>query len=199
MLAGYLILFNGRGALTWSLAVLATFAYRATAPRRERSRVPAIAQELAVPSLIIASALLLAQYAGTTAWIRLPVVDNRTIAIVAAYAAALLIVIRGGGDFVAAVLKANALKLDENPADQQGFTPQHGRWIGYFERTLTVTFVALGQYEAIGFLAAAKSIVRFPDLHAEHRSEYYLIGTLASLSYAMLIGLMFKVVIGALP
>lgn len=39
-----------------------------------------------------------------------------------------------------------------------------GRWIGILERLLVFVFVLLGQYAAIGFLLAAKSIFRFGDL-----------------------------------
>lgn len=70
--------------------------------------------------------------------------------------------------------------------------PKAGRWIGYFERVLVMTFVLLGSFEAIGFLMAAKSIFRFGDLKEKHEiklTEYVLLGTLMSFTVAVIIAL----------
>lgn len=75
--------------------------------------------------------------------------------------------------------------------EEQGLN-QAGQWIGYMERILVLTFVILGYWEAIGFLLAAKSIFRYGDLKENkdiRMTEYVLIGTLASFSWAILIGL----------
>lgn len=67
-----------------------------------------------------------------------------------------------------------------------------GTWIGYLERTLILTFVLMEQWEAIGFLLTAKSILRFNDIKgAEQRSlsEYVLLGTLVSFTVSIAIGL----------
>ena len=61
-----------------------------------------------------------------------------------------------------------------------------GRAIGYLERVLILTFVLLGEYTAIGFLVTAKSILRYEATRVE--GEYILIGTLASFTAAILIG-----------
>ncbi len=60
-----------------------------------------------------------------------------------------------------------------------------GRWIGYLERLLIVTFILAGDYTAIGFLAAAKGLFRFND---PKRAEYVIVGTLLSFTIAVLIG-----------
>jgi hypothetical protein len=39
-----------------------------------------------------------------------------------------------------------------------------GRWIGMIERILILTFVLINQFTGIGFLIAAKSILRFSDI-----------------------------------
>lgn len=62
-----------------------------------------------------------------------------------------------------------------------------GRWIGWLERFLILTFVLLNQYAAIGFLVAAKSIFRFSE--SRKVGEYVLIGTLLSFSTAISVGL----------
>jgi len=65
--------------------------------------------------------------------------------------------------------------------------PNAGRVIGNVERTLTLVFVMLGQYEAIGFLLAAKSLLRFRETDTV-KSEYVLVGTLLSFAMAILAG-----------
>lgn len=73
--------------------------------------------------------------------------------------------------------------------------PKAGRWIGYFERVLVMTFMLLGSYESIGFLMAAKSIFRFGDLKENHEikmTEYVLLGTLMSFAIAVVIALIAK-------
>ena len=64
-----------------------------------------------------------------------------------------------------------------------------GKWIGILERLIIFTLVILGQFEAIGLLTAAKSILRFNDVKGvEKRSEYVLIGTLISIGTALFVG-----------
>jgi len=67
-----------------------------------------------------------------------------------------------------------------------------GMVIGLFERFLVLTFVLLGQYMAMGIILTAKSIARFENLKEREFSEYYLVGTLASFSFAILCGLALK-------
>lgn len=67
-----------------------------------------------------------------------------------------------------------------------------GQWIGYMERALVLTFVLMQQYEAVGFILAAKSIFRYGDLKEAKdikMTEYVLIGTLSSFSIAILVGI----------
>ncbi len=65
-----------------------------------------------------------------------------------------------------------------------------GRWIGIIERCVILVFVLLHQYEAIGLLIAAKSVIRFTDNErSQQKTEYLLIGTMISFSLAILTGL----------
>ena len=64
-----------------------------------------------------------------------------------------------------------------------------GALIGNLERVLTIIFVIIGQYEAIGFIIAAKSILRFKDTDTA-KTEYVLAGTFLSFGIALLCGLM---------
>ena len=70
-----------------------------------------------------------------------------------------------------------------------------GRWIGMFERVLILTFVLINQFSGIGFLIAAKSILRFSDIkNAETRkdAEYILLGTMISFIIAIFTGIAVK-------
>jgi hypothetical protein len=63
-----------------------------------------------------------------------------------------------------------------------------GRIIGVLERALALTLVLLGQYGALGLLVAAKALARFRALDDRDFAEYFLIGTLASLLHALVVG-----------
>lgn len=65
-----------------------------------------------------------------------------------------------------------------------------GKWIGIIERIVILTLVFNHQYEAIGLLIAAKSLLRFNEANRpEVKTEYLLIGTLISITIAILTGL----------
>jgi hypothetical protein len=77
-----------------------------------------------------------------------------------------------------------------------------GRWIGMSERLLIFVFVLINQYSAIGFLIAAKSLLRYNDKSTEpgippayisKKSEYVLVGTLMSYTSAIAIALMVQI------
>ncbi len=67
-----------------------------------------------------------------------------------------------------------------------------GRYIGMLERLLILTFIFASQFSAIGFLIAAKSILRFGDIHESNNrkgAEYILLGTMISFAGAIFTGL----------
>lgn len=73
-----------------------------------------------------------------------------------------------------------------------------GKTIGIIERSLILTFILLSQYQAIGFLIAAKSVFRFGDLKEtgqRKRTEYILIGTLLSFTISIVIGVIARYLI----
>lgn len=92
----------------------------------------------------------------------------------------------------ASVLIGSVLSPWLASVNTQGTLKSAGTLIGNLERVLIVTFVLLGQWEAIGFLLTAKSILRFNDIKGvEQRalSEYVLLGTLLSFTTSIAIGL----------
>lgn len=69
--------------------------------------------------------------------------------------------------------------------------PSAGRYIGWLERFLLLTAVLLQAATAVGLVLAAKSVFRFGDIRRDRQAaEYFLIGTLVSVSEAVIIGLL---------
>lgn len=82
--------------------------------------------------------------------------------------------------------------------DENSSLPEAGRYIGIFERILVLTFILTQNFSAIGFLIAAKSILRFSDKTgsgARKQTEYVLIGTLMSFAFTILLGLLVNLII----
>jgi hypothetical protein len=105
-------------------------------------------------------------------------------------ATAYLYVCGRGIVLVRAVLELPALHLrrDEDRS-AGGIDIARGRTIGVLERAITLTLLLLGQFGALGLVIAAKSIARFKALEDRDFAEYFLIGTLASLLLALLVGI----------
>jgi hypothetical protein len=89
---------------------------------------------------------------------------------------------------------------DLNPEDS---LKNAGKWIGILERVLIITFIYADRFEAIGFLIAAKSLLRVTDkpeipgaqpgqarpFSSRKHTEYVLIGTFLSFAIAIISGL----------
>lgn len=87
---------------------------------------------------------------------------------------------RAGGFAIGQLMQpwAEAIRLDGLPGG--------GRAIGHLERGLIFLMVMGGMAEGIGFLIAAKSVLRFGTVKEEAKlSEYVIIGTLASFAWAL--------------
>jgi hypothetical protein len=72
-----------------------------------------------------------------------------------------------------------------------------GMVIGIVERVLVLSLVLVGEYAGITIVFAAKSIARFNDLKDRNIAEYYLIGTLLSITFATITGIIIRLVVGA--
>lgn len=98
----------------------------------------------------------------------------------------LVLTVRAAGFLIG---KVSTRITRENQLELDGLR-NGGMLIGQLERLLVFLLVLIGQPMAIGFLVAAKSILRFPV--AEHRkmAEYVLIGTLMSFSAAIVLALL---------
>jgi hypothetical protein len=69
-----------------------------------------------------------------------------------------------------------------------------GMMIGIIERVMVLTFVLVDQYTAITIVFAAKSIARFNELEDRDMAEYYLIGTLLSITFALIVGIVTRLI-----
>ena len=104
-------------------------------------------------------------------------VGYKQIVVFAGFAAT----VRGSGllitKYTKRIVKENSLKFE-------GLL-NGGKVIGQLERSLIFLFIFIGQPAGIGFLVAAKSILRLEEAKKQKLAEYVLIGTLLSFSLAV--------------
>ena len=94
----------------------------------------------------------------------------------------------GGGVGVMAAPVRPAVVAAGAPAPTalpSGAPARIGATIGAFERLLIVAFILVNATAAVGFVIAAKTIARFKQLDDRGFAEYYLLGTLASVTVAI--------------
>lgn len=143
--------------------------------------------------LIVAAALVAGNYLGK-------LVEPRTAGLwwgrAGLLAAAYLYACGRGMTVIRAVLELPALQMRREEDRSAGAVElARGRAIGALERALTLTLVLLGQYTAIGLIIAAKSLARLKALEDREFAEYFLVGTLASLLLALLVGVGIRIVL----
>ena len=93
-----------------------------------------------------------------------------------------------GGIVIRLFTRPLADQLDTPPAGLEN----GGLYIGYLERALIMLLVMMGEPTGIGFLIAAKSILRFgevKDTGQRKMSEYIIIGTFFSFGWGLLIAM----------
>lgn len=115
---------------------------------------------------------------GWTMWMSLP---EGAFVRGALLVAGLILALRAGGFATGLLLRPYASQL---PDASDGLT-RGGAVIGYLERVLIFVLVATGQVSAVGFLIAAKSVLRFQEAKDRARAEYVIIGTLMSFAWAI--------------
>ncbi len=98
-------------------------------------------------------------------------------------------VIFGGGNFVRLVTRP-LLRGDLGLAGQTTEELQNaGMYIGWLERFLILTSILLQSPATVGLILTAKSIARYPEFKSKRFAEYFLIGTLLSISIGIVGGL----------
>jgi hypothetical protein len=107
-----------------------------------------------------------------------------------------------GGSIVAWILKPFTLTLGIASPSQGPDLAHSGRYIGWFERAVLFALLVGGQPEAAVIAFAAKSFAaRFPNLdeHQPGLPEYFLIGSLASLTIAVSVAAATRAALGIGP
>lgn len=172
-----------------SLAWLAGLAVFHGATDAAKARIPAsrLVAFFVDQALHLAAIAALAAYLPglwtSGAWATL-LPDQSWLAQTYALIAGFVLATRAGGFAVGALLAPYADVELPNGLDKGGLT------IGLLERSMIFLMVLAGEPAGIGFLIAAKSVLRleatFSDGTKHHRAaEYIIIGTLASFGWAM--------------
>src|SRR5262249_375381 len=103
------------------------------------------------------------------------------IAVPAVYIA----VVFGGGYFIRFLTRSLAEGIPNQAPEISSERLQNaGLYIGWLERFLVLSALLLQSPLMIGLILTAKSIARYPEFKSERFVEYFLIGTLLSLSIA---------------
>ena len=92
-------------------------------------------------------------------------------------------VVQGAAFFIG---KVTSRLLRENKLERDGLSGG-GKLIGKLERAMIFPFIFIGYPAGIGYLIAAKSILRFEEAKKQKNAEYVLIGTLWSFMLAIAI------------
>jgi hypothetical protein len=95
--------------------------------------------------------------------------------------AAFSLIVLGSGHFIGLYMKEI---FKENDMPTEGLK-NGGKLIGQLERILVLILILIGQPLGIGFLVAAKSILRFDESKVQLVAEYVIIGTLLSFTLAI--------------
>ena len=129
-----------------------------------------------------------------------------------AVAAGIVALVWVGGDFMSRAIAPFAAQIgtddsledpkdaDEPDDDRSMGLKNAGRAIGQLERILIFLSVLMGSAAGVGFLVAAKSIMRFGELSSNRNrrlAEYIIIGTFMSFAYAVVVSLLVAVAVGA--
>jgi hypothetical protein len=96
-----------------------------------------------------------------------------------------VLVIFGGGYFIRALIGPLWKEEVGQTTKEHEEVINAGLYIGWLERFLVLTALFLQSPATVGFILAAKSIARYPELKSVRFAEYFLIGTLFSVAIAI--------------
>jgi len=130
-------------------------------------------------------------------------ISRQQISAISIVSGVLLFVIRGGTYIVRGCLRKTEtlpqLSSRGTAADDDTGTTRldlveinRGRLIGNLERLVLTLVVVAGSYAALGFLVAAKGLIRSEELQEREFAEYFLVGSLCSVLVALCAGLVIR-------
>lgn len=105
-----------------------------------------------------------------------------------------------GGGFLIRALTRSLLNGHLRPAGESAEQLRNaGMYIGWLERFLILTALLFHSPATAGLVLTAKAVARYPEFKHVRFAEYFLIGTLLSLSIAMIAGVvLLKLLYGSL-
>lgn len=104
------------------------------------------------------------------------------------YLVGYLIIFRPASILIAQLLSQHTAQLKAADNESLG---KAGRYIGYVERLLALSFILVDEYTGLGFLVATKTVFRVGDLSRQkdmRLTEYMMLGTLMSFASALVVG-----------
>lgn len=102
---------------------------------------------------------------------------------IAGYVALLLLLTYGGNAACKWVLRWSATTTP--PESGQTITLRAGRVIGILERVLIFVGLVASSWEILAGVVALKTVARYSDLDKQDKAEYFLVGSLASILWAV--------------
>jgi hypothetical protein len=122
------------------------------------------------------------------------VLPNKVLAVPVIYVG----VVFGGGYLIRFLVRSLATGVKSHSHERTSEQLQNaGLYIGWLERFLVITALLLQSPATVGLILTAKSIARYPEFKSERFAEYFLIGTLLSISIALVGGaLLAKLIFG---
>lgn len=103
------------------------------------------------------------------------------------YPAALFTLTIGGNIVCRFALKFSGVRLKSN--DKNDSSAKAGRTIGSIERCLIVIGLIARSWEVLIAVIALKTVARYQELDKKIEAEYFLIGSLASILWAVIVTL----------
>lgn len=158
---------------------------------------------LALVAAFVALGMPMLDVDATSVW-------ARGVFVATAAATGLVSTVRLGGAFMNVAIRPFAVEMRGASIVEsggkvleplEGGFENGGRVIGYYERFLIFLFVLADAPTAIGFLVAAKSVLRFGELQDRRNrknAEYIIIGTLMSFAFALVVAYGTRLLIGIL-
>jgi hypothetical protein len=104
---------------------------------------------------------------------------------IAGYAALGVLLTFGGNVVCKWVLRASATAPP--PETGQAMTLRAGRVIGILERVLIFVGLIASSWEILAGVVALKTVARYSKLDDQDKAEYFLIGSLASILWAVIV------------
>jgi hypothetical protein len=103
---------------------------------------------------------------------------------IAGYFVLLVLLSYGGNAVCKWVLRCSATRTP--PESGEKITLRAGRMIGILERLLIFVGLVASSWEILAGVVALKTVARYSDLDKQDKAEYFLIGSLASILWAVL-------------